>query len=85
MKRENVYAKVDEKYVKTVVLYADSSKALFYDKAAKTDKVKKAELKELFLKGVAVVYNNDHYKPVCLKDEGLISHDGSAAVTFTAE
>lgn len=85
MKRENVYAKVDEKYVKTVVLYANSSKALFYDKAAKTDKVKEAELKELFLKGVAVVYNNDHYKPVCLKAEGLISYNGTEAVTFTAE
>ncbi len=85
MKRENIYAKVDEKFVKTVVLYANGSKALFYDKEAKTDKVAKTDLQELFVKGVTVVMNEEFYKPVCLKDEGLISYDGSAAVTFTAE
>ena len=31
-KRETVNATYDEKFVKTVVLYANGSKALFYDK-----------------------------------------------------
>lgn len=85
MKRENIYAKVDEKFVKTVVLYANGSKVLFYDKEAKTDKVAKTDLQELFTKGVMVVMSDNFYKPVCLKAEGLISYDGTEAVTFTAE
>ena len=85
MKKEVIYAKADEKFVKTVVLYANSSKALFYDKEAKTDKVAKTDLQELFTKGVTVVMNKEFYAPVCLKEEGLISYDGTQAVTFTAE
>lgn len=85
MKKENIYAKADEKYVKTTVLYANSSKALFYDKEAKTDKVMKADLQELFLKGIVVSMNDVYYVPVCLKATGLIANDGTTtAVTFTA-
>lgn len=85
MKKEVIYATADEKFVKTVVLYADGSKALFYDKKAKTDKVAKTDLQELFTKGVMVVMNNEYYKPVCLKSDSLISYDDTQAVTFTAE
>lgn len=85
MKREAVYAKADEKFVKAIVLYANGSKALFYDKEAKTDKVAKADLQDLFLKGVVVFMTDTYYKPVCLKTTGLIASDGtSTAVTFTA-
>lgn len=83
MKKDNVYARADEKFVKTVVLYANTSKVLFYDKEAKTDKVAKADLKELFEKGIVIAMNNDLYAPVCLKTTGIVSYDGSAAVTFT--
>lgn len=83
MKKDNIYAKVDEKFVKTTKLYADSSKKLFYDKAAKTDKVMKADLEELFLKGFVVSMTNNLYAPICLKDTGVIANDGTAtAVTF---
>lgn len=85
MKKENIYAKADETYVKTTVLYANGSKALFYDKEAKTDKVMKADLQELFLKGIVVFMNDVYYVPVCLKATGLIANDGTTtAVTFTA-
>lgn len=85
MKREAVYAKADEKFVKAIVLYANGSKALFYDKEAKTDKVAKADLQDLFLKGVVIFMTDTYYKPVCLKSTGLIASDGtSTAVTFTA-
>lgn len=85
MKKDNVYAKADEKFVKTTILYADSSKKLFYDKAAKTDKVMKVDLKELFLKGFVVSMTDTLYTPVCLKETGVISYDGSAAVTFLGQ
>lgn len=85
IKKEHIYAKADEKFVKTTVLYANSSKVLFYDKEAKLDKVKKDELKDLFLKGVVVFMTDVYYIPVCLKSTGLIANDGTAtAVTFTA-
>ena len=85
MKKDNVYARSDEKFVKTTILYADSSKKLFYDKAAKTDKVMKADLTDLFLKGITVVMSDTYYAPVCLKSTGLIANDGTAtAVTFIA-
>lgn len=84
-KKNKVYARADEKFVKTTVLYANASKALFYDKEAKTDKVMKADLEDLFLKGMVVFMSDVYYKPVCLKSTGLIANDGTAtAVTFTA-
>ena len=84
VKKNNVYSNGDEKFVRTTVLYANSSKALFYDKEAKTDKVAKSDFQDLFLKGVVVFMTDAYYKPVCLKSTGLIAYDGSAAVTFTA-
>lgn len=84
MKKDNVYAKADEKFVKTTILYADASKKLFYDKAAKTDKVMKADLTELFQKGIVVFQADKYYAPVCLTAAGLIANDGTAtALTFT--
>lgn len=83
MKKDHVYANGDETYVKTTMLYADSSDKLFYDSAAKTDKVEKADLVELFTKGVTVVKAGVYYCPVCLNDTGLIATNGTAATTFT--
>lgn len=85
MKKDHVYADADEKFVKATVLYANASKALFYDKEAKTDKVMKADLEDLFKKGVVVFMTDTFYRPVCLKSTGLIANDGTTtAVTFTA-
>lgn len=83
-KKTYIYAHADEKNAKTLLLYANSSKALFYDEAAKEDKVAKADLKDLFVKGVTIAYSGDYYKPVCVKTTGLIASDGtSTALTFT--
>lgn len=85
IKKERVYANSEEVYVMSTVLYANSSKALYYDKEAKTDKVMKADLEELFKKGVVVFMTDAYYRPVCLKTTGLIANDGTTtAVTFTA-
>lgn len=83
-KRTNVYEKSNELHVKTVILYADSSKALFYDEAAKTDKVLKDDLLDLFLKGVTISHSGKYYAPVCYSTSGLVANDGtSTALTFT--
>ena len=83
-KRTNIFEKSNELHVKTVILYADNSKALFYDEAAKIDKVLKDDLLDLFLKGVTVLYSGKYYKPVCHSTAGLVASDGtSTALTFT--
>lgn len=81
-KRENIYGKADEKYVKTVILYANSTDELFYDAAAKDNKVLAVDLEDLFLKGVTVKKENAYYKGICLKTNNIIGHDGTAAKTF---
>lgn len=83
MKRETIFARADEKFVKTTLLYADSSDKLFYDAAAKTDKVLQADLLDLFLKGVTVVKSGVYYKALCFKTNSIIGHDGTSAKTFT--
>lgn len=83
MKKENVYAKAEEKFVKTTILYANSTDKLFYDAAAKDDKVLAADLTDLFLKGVTVKKDNVYYKGICLKSNQIIGHDGTAQKTFS--
>lgn len=82
MKKENVYAKAEEKFVKTTILYANSTDKLFYDAAAKDDKVLAADLTDLFLKGVTVKKDNVYYKGICLKSNQIIGHDGTDQKAF---
>lgn len=81
LKKDNIYARSDEKYTKTTMLYADSSKKLFYDSAAKTDKVLKTDLLDLFLKGVTIVDGSSYYKPVSYSTAGLVAATGTTTVT----
>ncbi len=83
--KNQIYAHADEKFVMTTMLYANSSDKLFYNEDAKTEPVKNADLKELFTKGVTVTKSGVVYKPIALKTNNLIAHDGTAAVTFKAE
>lgn len=83
-KKDNVFATADEKFIKTTVIYADGSKVLFYDAAAKTDKVLNSDLPDLFKKGVTISQSGSLYSPVCCSSAGLIANDGtSTALTFT--
>lgn len=83
-KRETINATYDEKFVKTVVLFADSSKNLYYDTNCQ-EAVAKADLNDLFLTGVVVFVGHSFFAPVCLDAEtgSLVAHDGTQAVTFT--
>lgn len=86
MKKHNIFAKADEKFVKSVVLYADSNKKLYYDEAAKTDKVKAEDMLDLFQKGVVVFLSDKYYAPCMYSSAGYTCNDGtSTAVVFTGE
>lgn len=83
-KRETVNARYEEKFVKTTIVYANTSNVLFYD-AAKTDKVLKTELKDLFLKGVTIDNGSGALlTPVVCNADGLIAYSGTTTVTGTA-
>lgn len=81
--RENVYAHAEEKFVKTLKLFADGSKALFYD-AENKKAVLTTEIEDLFLKGITVVNGENLLKPVAFKGGAVVCYDGEAAATFTA-
>lgn len=78
------YAKVDNKFVTAIILYAGAADKLFYNEDGKTDPVSNAELQELFLQGVVVVKTGVYYRPIALKDNGLVCYDGTTATTFKA-
>lgn len=80
--RENIYARAEEKYVKTVLVYADDSNVLFYDEA-KTEEVKTADAQDLFLKGLTVVADDVYMRAVAFGASGVICYDGTDAQTFT--
>lgn len=81
--RENVYAHVEEKHVMTVKVYANEANVLFYDEAC--EKAVLADIVEdLFLKGITVVKEAVLLKPVAFTEAGVVCHNGSEALTFTA-
>ena len=65
-----VYADAEEKYVKTVVLYAKTSDDYVYKAAGATeqDKIDKDTLLDLCKKGVMVVLDGVYYVPSQFKD-----------------
>lgn len=64
-----VYMNAEEKNVKTVVLYADADDGhLFFDEA-KTEKVDKDTLFELYQLGFVVFFNNEYFRPVSYKPD----------------
>lgn len=66
-----VYADAEEKFVKSVILYGQTSDDYVYTKTTMTenDKIDKDTLMELLKKGVIVKYNDDFYVPVLFSDE----------------
>lgn len=63
-----IYADSEEKYVKSVVLYADADDGnLFYDEGKK-EGVSREDLINLFLKGLVISFESEMLKPIALKD-----------------
>lgn len=63
-----VFSNSEEKWVKTVILYAHSDNYLYTDEAH-TEKIDKDTLLDLCLKGVTVMYEEGYYTPVSFKEE----------------
>lgn len=67
-----VYQNAKDADVATVVLYANASKALFYDPEFKVP-VPKTDGLDLFIHGVVAVKNNVYYVPMCCAADGTIT------------
>lgn len=64
---EKISAKYDEKFVKGAVLYYKSADSILYYESAFTNKVSKADLVNLFKKGLVIVNDGtDLVRPVKL-------------------
>ena len=72
MGKTRVMGDAEDKYVSTIVIYADANKDLFYDQAG-TEAVPAEDCLNLFLKGVVCLYSGTYYKAVSCSDAGEIS------------
>lgn len=70
-KKDNVYAKADEKFVKTTKVYADNDMKLYYDHDHK-DPVKLAEIEDLFLKDAVLATESGMIRKFVVYDSGFM-------------
>lgn len=84
--RNNIFADSEDKFVKNVLVYADADDGhLFYD-SAKSIKIPKDELKDLFMKGMIIFLTDAYYIPVGYKESGseasVNAYNDTASLTF---
>lgn len=72
-KIDKVFAGSEEKFVKNFVVYGKKSDTFIYADAAFTTKISKADLKNMFEKGVIVMYDGHEYTPTALKLEASVA------------
>lgn len=89
-KIERLYNNSEEQYIKTFVTYADTSDAVVcYDEDCENE-VPKAELINMFNKGMVINYDGQIYTPVSLKVEttkatvGIVTTTTAETVTTVA-
>lgn len=63
----NVYAKYDEKFVKTTIVYADADDGHVFEDAGKKTKIDKDTLLRLFQTGMVIMLGNEYFKPIHYK------------------
>lgn len=68
VKRTEIYADAEEKYLKNTVLYGKSDDDYLYFESGCTNKIDKDTLMNLLLKGVLVSYGGAYYAPVLFKE-----------------
>lgn len=86
--KNEIYSDANEKYVKTTLAYADADDGELYFDEKKTTKIPKEDLRNLFLKGMTVVYSGEYLKPVSYKDAGTYGtvtavHEDSAVAALS--
>lgn len=71
--KDRVYQDAEDKNVATIVVYANESKALFYDSAFTEAKaVPATDCLNLFFKGVVALYDGSYYTAKSCTDAGVI-------------
>ena len=94
MKFTTIYADAEEKYVKSVVLYGKASDNYVYTDSACKEKIDKATLLNLCMKGVLVLYGGSYYAPIAFKDNTTsasltiatnVASTGSTSVVLNSE
>lgn len=66
-----IYEDAKDLHVANVLVYANESKALFYDEAF-TQEVSASDGVELFLKGVVCLYDGAYYAAVSVSTAGVL-------------
>lgn len=82
----NVYSGSEEKWVKTVILYAkNSGDSYLYTDSATTKTIGRTDLLNLCNKGLVLVsYNSAVYTPILFKDSGSVVTVTIGTVNSTA-
>lgn len=85
--RHEVFADYEEKHLRAVVLHAQADDDYLYHDAGYTSKVSKAEVWNLFTKGLMRVYfQGAMYNPTHCKDDGqnaiITVHDAEGNFSF---
>ena len=82
----NVFARSEEKYLMTTVLYADKDDGNLFSDSAKSQGVDKDTVKDLFMKNLLTIdLDGELFKPTTLKDNTTyvtvtaVKDSGSAA------
>lgn len=71
--KDRVYQDAEDKNVATVVVYANESKALFYDEEFTEEKAVPADAcLNLFFKGVVALFDGTYYAAKSCTDAGVI-------------
>lgn len=83
-KKEYVYGHADEKYVRTLKVYADGSNKLFYDAEFK-NAVLDTTIEHEFLAGLTIVVDGKQLVPLCYSEGTVTCHNGESTVTFTVK
>lgn len=68
---DKIYLDANDKNIAAYVVYANSSKELFYDSSFETE-VPAADCVNLFVKGAVALYSGAYYRALSVTTEGVI-------------
>lgn len=82
------YKHANDKNVATYLVYADADEGHVFYESAKQNKVPAAVLKDMFIKGMTVVFSDSYYKPIEYSELSgvgtIVVHDGTSKKSFNS-
>ena len=82
------YKHANDKNVATYLVYADADEGHVFYESAKQNKVPAAVLKDMFIKGMTVVFSDSYYKPIEYSELSgvgtIVVHDGTSKKSFSS-